>query len=263
MNRYRSVVYVFFLGFLLIGCASTSVDKKGEETDGGTPEDKSQAVQEVGNIGISEFVLGVGDTIDISVYRNDDLKKTFKIDPSGVMIFPLIGDVRVAGKSVTGLRDEMKEKLSRYLVDPQISISVSSVQSQKIIVLGEVKSPGIFSLDSNLSVLDSIAKAGGLTDNAKTQNIVLMRKATRQPEIVSLELGKESGGEILLATGDVVYVPKVAIANASWFFGHISKILSPFLSIESGIALWPQVESAFGGEDVLLGQTITVPTTAQ
>jgi polysaccharide export outer membrane protein len=104
------VVHLPFLSFVLAGCASSQV--KG----GAAPIEETQQqgnAEPVNNIMVSSFILGVGDSIDIAVYRNDDLKKSIKIDSSGRIMFPLIGDVQAAGKDIFRLRDEMQKNLYR------------------------------------------------------------------------------------------------------------------------------------------------------
>jgi polysaccharide export outer membrane protein len=104
------VVHLPFLSFVLAGCASSQV--KG----GAAPIEETQQqgnAEPVNNIRVSSFILGVGDSIDIAVYRNDDLKKSIKIDSSGRIMFPLIGDVQAAGKDIFRLRDEMQKNLYR------------------------------------------------------------------------------------------------------------------------------------------------------
>lgn len=253
-NRILSLFkYLFLLTTVLIGCASSATKNGDVET---TPV-------EVKDVRVSEFVLGAGDTIEISVYRQDDLKKAVKIDSSGMIMFPLIGDVKAAGKDIFKLREEMQKSLSKYLVDPQVTISVTAVQSQKIMVLGEVKSPGIFTLDSELSVMEAITKAGGMTVDAKMSNVLLIRRGKGKPEVDSLDLKKafkdgDLSQNMALQSGDIVYLPAVMIANVSWYFNHLSKILSPIVSLESGIVLWPQVSNVLQGKSN--SQTTIIPT---
>jgi polysaccharide export outer membrane protein len=243
------LISLSIITFIVSACASTPAsvvveeEKTTQKETTGEPEKKPL-----------DFILGAGDTIEIVVYRNDDLKRTLRVDHSGRIMFPLIGDVQVAGKTIFQLRDEMKERLSRYLVDPQITINVSTVQSQKIIILGEVNSPGILTLDSPIDILEAVARAGGLTADAKSQNILLIRKFQGKNAVASVNLKNIFGGgdplqNIPLQGGDIVYVPRVFIADISWFFSHFGQVLSPLVNLESGIVLWPQVKDVFSGKE--------------
>jgi len=177
---------------------------------------------------------------------------------------PLIGDVEVAGKGIFALRDELGERLSEYIVNPQVMVTVTSVGSYKILVLGEVMNPGVFVLDTDLSVMEAITRAGGATDDAKLKNVLLISRRGEKSETASLDLKKafklgDLSEDRALDNGDIVYVPAVTIANVSWYFSHLSRILSPIVNLESGIVLWPQVEKALRGEDTETGLAIPTP----
>lgn len=238
------------LSALLTGCASSGA--RNDKTETSIPDVK-----------VSEFILGAGDMIEISVYRNEDLNKSVKINPSGKIMFPLIGDVDAAGKGIFKLRNELQERLSKYIIDPQVTVNVTSIQSQKVMVLGEVSNPGVLTLDSELSIMEAISKAGGMTSDAKLSNVLLIRRGNTKPDVVSLDLKKafkngDLSQNMMLQSGDIVYLPAVTIANVSWYFGHLSKILSPIVSLESGIVLWPQVENVLTGNST--NQTTIIPT---
>lgn len=249
---------------ILIGCASTGVKTKGDETKETGNGNPNEHAGHADTIKISEFILGVGDTIEVSVYRQDDLQRTVKIDNSGKIMFPLIGDVQAAGVGIFKLRDTIREKLSKYLVDPQVVINISTVQSQKILVLGEVNNPGVFTLDTDMGVLESITKAGGMTKDAKIGNVLLIRRGQDKSAVVSLNLKKvlkeeDVSQNINLQNGDIVYLPRVTIASVSRFFSHLSEILSPFVMLETGMVLWPSVKDVLQGKD-LETSPVSIPT---
>lgn len=259
---YKQLTSLIFLIIFLAGCASTGSNVGEGEKE--SPDLQREDLVKPESIKISEFVLGVGDTIEITVYRHDDLKSiSIKINPSGKIMFPLIGDVQAAGMSIFKLRDDLKERLSKYIVDPQVTISVTSLQSQKIMVLGEVNTPGIFTLDSSLTIMEAISKAGGMTSDAKLSNVILIRREQGKPQVASLDLKKvfkegDFSQNIVLRSGDIVYLPAVFIADMSWFFGHLSSILNPIMSLESGIVLWPQVKDAIKGKETTI--PLSIPT---
>ena len=260
-NNYYLLTILPLLISLLIGCASTGVKTQEEKT---TAAEHYENDEKINKVRISEFILGVGDTIEISVYRQEDLQKTIKIDNSGRIMLPLIGDVQAAGVGVFKLRDEIKERLSKYLIDPQVLVSISTVQSQKIMVLGEVNNPGVFALDTDMDILEAISKAGGMTKDAKMANVLLIRRGQGRPEVTSLNLKKVfKGGDVsqnlILQNGDIAYLPAVTIANVSRYFSHISQILSPFVNFESGVVLWPIAKDVLQGGDGIGGAPLTIP----
>ncbi len=257
------MIILLLLSAFLVGCASQSVNKKDEGTEDVNLKGQDRKAEQINNVRISEFILGVRDTIDITVYRQDDLKRSVTIDSSGKIMFPLIGDVRAAGKGVFALRDEIQEKLAKYIVDPQVTINVAEVRSQKVMVLGEVNSPGIFALDSDISVLEAISNAGGATDDAKINNVLLIRRGQDKPEVTSLNLKKlfkegDLSQNRILQNGDIIYLPAVAIADVSWFFSHLSKILAPIVSLGSGVVVWDSAIGVLQGKEAETSVTIPI-----
>jgi polysaccharide export outer membrane protein len=121
-----------------------------------------------------EYVIGAGDVLDIQVWRNDDLHRTVEVSKEGAFTFPLIGKVQAAGLSVFKLEQHLKERLADgYLIEPQVTVSVSEYKSQKIIVLGEVKKPGSYVIKGKTPIMEIISDAEGLTDRAgRTVTIV-------------------------------------------------------------------------------------------
>lgn len=255
-NASFSVICMLLLVVFVSGCASTP-----------PPGTKTYAAPELAALEperASDVVLGAGDTIDITVYRHDELKMSVKIDSSGKFMYPLIGDIDAAGKSIFVLRDEMRKRLSEYVVDPQVIITVSSPVSRKVIVLGEVYSPGVFVLDTDTSFVEAVSKAGGPNHDANLDEVLLLRKNPKEPAnpLVAVVPLKKVLGEgdlsqnISLRNGDIVYVPPKKIANVSRFFSHLGQILAPIVNLESGIVLWPQVKDALKGKSSI---PLTIP----
>lgn len=199
-----------------------------------------------------ELILGPGDKVEISVYRHDDLAKTLQVDPSGRIMYPLIGDIQVLGLTAFGLRDTLRDKLSKFIVDPQVTVNVSATLSQKVIVLGEVKTPGYFQADGSVTALEAISRSGGFTADGQAKTVMLIRSGEKKPALYSLDLQKalEDGDlrqNVLLQRGDIIYVPKTLIANVESFFKHMSTILQPIVLLETGIFLEQQISSTTGG----------------
>lgn len=243
-RRIIAVAIICFMPVTFTGCASS-----GNAPAVAEPEPLKAESQVV----VPEFTLGVGDTVDITVYRNEDLKLSTKINPSGRIMFPLIGEIQASGKTLSAFREDLTARLSKYVVNPQVTISVSGIQSQRILVLGEVKNPGLFSLDTELTVMDAVAKAGGWTTDAKTSNVLLLRNVSGKVDTRSIDLASvlKSGSfphNAILQRNDVIYVPAKKIADIARFMSYIASILSPIVMAESSIVLFPQTLDALQGE---------------
>ena len=241
---YVSIVISIAL-LLVNGCASTHNTVNNST---GTIAGSEEPLKE---LRVSEFILGAGDTIEVSVYRHDDLSKSIKINSTGVVTFPLVGDVKASGLGLLAFRDKLRDGLSKYIVDPQVSVDVSSVQSKKYSVLGEVNRPGLFSLEEPVNILQATANAGGFTNDAKLETILVIRGGADNPLLLTFnaEDAIDSGDFSQMAglrSGDIVYVPATRIADASRYFSHISKIILPFIAMESAYFTGQQIEGARG-----------------
>ena len=121
-----------------------------------------------------DYLLGAEDVIDITVWGHDDLKRVIPVSLEGIITFPLIGEVRAAGKSTQELEKEMAARLGgRYLVKPQITISVKEYNSQKVFVIGEVNKPGTYPITKENNLVYLLSQAGGTTREAGEEVLII------------------------------------------------------------------------------------------
>src|SRR5262245_6171386 len=125
--------------------------------------------------GDTEFRLGPGDVIDVSVYQEKELSTTVPVRPDGKISIPLVGEITASGKTAIDLQREVAQKYSQYIAQPSVTVVVKEVNSPKVSVLGEVKNPGVYKIKERATVLDAIAMAGGLTEYAKKNKITVIR----------------------------------------------------------------------------------------
>ena len=125
--------------------------------------------------GSSEFRLGPDDIIEVSVYQDKDLSTTVPVRPDGKISIPLIGEMPASGKTATELQSEITARYTRFISEPAVTVVVKEVNSPKVSVLGEVKNPGIYKIKDRATVLDAIALAGGLTEYAKRDKVMVIR----------------------------------------------------------------------------------------
>jgi len=162
------------------------------------------------------YVVGPGDILDISVWKEEALTKAVTVLPDGEIYFPLIGEIRAAGRTIAEIREEIKTKISVYVPDPTLSVDVRQVNSMIIFVLGRVNNSGRFVVNAKTNVLQGIAMAGGLNPFAKRNDIKVIRQeggkgagktqtfAFRYDDVAD---GKNLEQNIWLQRGDVILVP--------------------------------------------------------
>ena len=202
---------IFLICILFSGCASQKTNVK------------EYTAEDVKPLTVSEFTLGPSDVIDVQVWRNNELSRKVQVDPYGKISYPFIGEISVTGMSVKQLKDVLTQGLSKYYVDPVIEVNVSAVQSQKVFVLGEVSKPGVFSLSKPTDILEAIALSGGFTQDAKEENVLVIRGDKNNPDLIKLDLKSAMNHadlkqNIRLQNGDIVYVPVTLIADTSRYF---------------------------------------------
>jgi polysaccharide export outer membrane protein len=131
--------------------------------------------------GDSEFRLGPDDVIEVTVYQDKTLDRTVPVRPDGKISLPLIGEMPASGKTATDLQKEISLRLKQFVADPTVTVVVKEVNSPKVSVLGEVKNPGMYKIKDRATLLDAIALAGGLTEYAKRNKIVVIRTDSNGP----------------------------------------------------------------------------------
>jgi len=161
----------------------------------------------------SAFVIGVDDVLAINVWKETDLTRTIPVRTDGKISLPLVGELQAAGRTPLQLEQEITEKLKSYMTDPEVSVMVQQINSQKVDVLGQVAKPGSYALSSASTVVDAIAAAGGLKDFAKKKSIYILRhEANGGQNRIAFNYndflkGKGSVQNIKLQPHDMVVVP--------------------------------------------------------
>ena len=248
---------------LSMGCA-TSV--KEQESSMKSPADTT-----VPPIKLSEYIIGPGDVLQVKVWRHPDFSSTVKVEPNGMVSFPLVGDLQVSNMGLTEFRDLLARKLDKYVVDPQVSVQVAAALFNKFYVLGEVRKPGMFILDEPKTISEAIVFAGGFTYNAKKTEVVLMRKGTDgamkpvQFDIDAIMEGEEPGNDIYLQRGDIVYVPLSNVSLVDRFFYHLNTALSGILGAQQVVINYPGLENVMSGDykDTTNNQTTIIVPVSQ
>lgn len=257
MRTYWRLIWLLPLLFIM-SCSTPKVAKDNSV-------EKEGANQQTEPSPSPAFILGPSDEMNISVWRNDDLNRNVQIDPSGNIYLPLVGKIHASGMTIPQLRQSVTSKLSKYIVNPNVDINMSTVRSRQIFILGEIRVPGSLPLgDQKMLVWEAIAKSGGFTTDANQKSVLLIRIKEGVPHTTALNLNiREMAANettvqpIYLENSDILYVPPRRIADFERFMSRLNNIISPFISIERGIVLGPQVIDALQGKAV--GEVIVPP----
>jgi len=159
------------------------------------------------------YRLHPGDKLEISVWKEAELQKpAVVISPDGRFYIPLAGDIAAAGKTVAEVRQEIEDRLKKYIPEPVVTVGISEVGGNVAYVIGQVAKPGAFIMNPALNVLQALSLAGGATPFAKLNDVVIIRGAQGVQRSIPFRYGDVSAGKdltqnITLESGDVVVVP--------------------------------------------------------
>jgi polysaccharide export outer membrane protein len=160
----------------------------------------------------ANYVIGPEDLLDVSIWKEPDLTRTVPVRPDGKISLPLLNDVQAAGQTPTQLAGHITESLKRYVSDPQVTVIVTAINSQRIYLLGEVTRAGAYPLLPGMTVLQAISSAGGLTQYAHTRKIYVLREGDSSQQRLAFNYkdflkGKNPEQNVALRVGDTIVVP--------------------------------------------------------
>jgi len=159
------------------------------------------------------FVIGNDDVLAINVWKEPDISRSIPVRSDGKISLPLVGEVQATGQTPLKLEQEIAAKLKNYISEPEVTVIVQQINSQKFNILGQVTKPGSYVITNSATVLDAIAMAGGFRDFAKQKSIYILRQnvdgtQTRIPfnykEVVK---GQNPAQNIKLLPRDTIVVP--------------------------------------------------------
>lgn len=192
-------------------------------------------------------LLGMGDTVYLTVFGQPDMSSQLTVDDQGNIVVPLLGQVPAGGRSPSVVAKDIAAGLRSqgYLTNPQVSIEVVRVRSRIASVLGDVAKPGRYVLDGRLSVLELLAKAGGLKETADDVAFVIRRDPKAdggqkriEVAVANRQLSDRPVQDLQLEPGDVLYVPPV---RRFYVFGEVlrsgSYPMEPELNVMRALAL--------------------------
>jgi polysaccharide export outer membrane protein len=123
----------------------------------------------------SSYLIAPDDVLAIDVWKEAEITRTVPVRPDGKISLPLLNDVQAAGITTTRLASVITEKLKKFIANPQVTVIVTAVNSQKIYIIGEILKAGVVALLPNMTVLQAISSAGGFTQYANQKGVYVLR----------------------------------------------------------------------------------------
>jgi len=166
----------------------------------------------------TDYIVGSQDVLTVTVFGEAELSGKYTVEQDGTFTFPQIGRVKAGGVTLRALEQELKAKLADgYLKNPQVAVGVENYRSQRILILGEVRSPGEYQLTGEMTLLSALARAGSTTPTAGREATIV--RTVRNPaagedasRIIKVDLTELQGGNVSLNVplqdGDTINVPK-------------------------------------------------------
>ena len=188
---------------------------------------------------LDPYLLQVGDVMDIKVMLNPELNDQVTVRPDGMISTTVARDVKAYGRTATELQTDLEETYKSQLSNPQIAVLIRSFAPNRVYVTGEVNSPGEFiTVGPNLTLMQAVARAGGLRNSAGVDKIVILRRgASEHPVAYAADYkaaasGLDASSDVRLAPYDVVYVPRSDVGD---FYLHFQQYLQQFVPASFGI----------------------------
>jgi len=159
------------------------------------------------------YIIGNDDVLSINVWKETEISRSVPVRSDGKISLPLVGEVQAAGNTPLKLEQDISAKLKSYIAEPEVTVIVQQVNSQKFNILGQVNRPGSYPIANTATVLDAIAIAGGFRDFAKKKAIYVLRQnsdgsQTRMPfNYKDVVKGKNPEQNIKLQPRDTIVVP--------------------------------------------------------
>jgi polysaccharide export outer membrane protein len=201
----------FVMGFLLMVVA---IPAQAQESAENQKAAKSTAPSVVAKPATDDpnYVIGAQDVLDISVWKEPEVSRTVPVRPDGKISLPLLNDVQVAGLTPSQLAAQLTESLKKFVANPQVTVIVTTINSQRVYIMGEAARAGAYPLLPGMTILQALSSAGGFTQFANSKKIYLLRvengKQVKYPfnykEVIG---GKNPEQNIPLKAGDTIVVP--------------------------------------------------------
>jgi polysaccharide biosynthesis/export protein len=211
MHFRKNLVWACLLIAGLLGAHNTAAQSSRSSTTAKPDSAKEGGVASTTPTDL-EYRIGPQDIVKIDVWKETEITRTIPVRPDGKISLPLLNDVQAAGLTAMQLAGNIREGLTKFLTNPQVTVTVTEINSRRVYLTGEIAHNGAVPLLPNMTVLQGIASGGGFTQFAKQKDIYVLRvengKQVKHPfnykEVIK---GKRPEDNILLQPGDIIVVP--------------------------------------------------------
>lgn len=213
-STLRTALSVVLVAGLLAAAAAPGESQAGNQEADAAKVAKSVSPESLPARAVRDlpYQLGVGDLVQVNVWREPELSLQTVVRPDGKITVPLAGDLHADGLATDEVAKNIENKLKDFLRDPRVTVVVAEVRSKYFYVVGEVFHPGSYPLMQPTTVLQGLSLAGGFRDFANTKTIYVMRNHEGQPRLTRFNYNAVIKGQsveqnIYLRHGDTIVVP--------------------------------------------------------
>src|SRR5258708_530765 len=218
MKKSRTLLLLMFLSIPAIAISaqdgsnkSRAANKLVAAKDASANSDAAHAVVKPATDD-PNYSIGAEDELNVNVWKEPDISRTVPVRPDGKISLPLLNDVQAAGLTPMQLGSEIKEKLRKFISEPQVTVIVTKSNSQRVFIVGEVARAGAYPLLPNMSVLQALSSARGFTQFANKKQIHVLRITNEKPTTLPFSYkdvvsGLHSEQNVSLKPGDTIVVP--------------------------------------------------------
>lgn len=208
---YLKFTSLVLICLFFIGCINKTAVKNNYTTIS-----NQQISKEVENLKNSQdYLIQAGDLVEIKVYKEDDMDRTLRVTTNGSITFPLIGNVKISGLTVSAAEQKLESALQAYLKMPSVSFLIKEYANKTVYVLGQVKKPSSITIlpEKTMTLLEAITSAGGFTDVAAISKVKILRMEEGVQKSIEVDVSQitKDGNkqyDVTLKPADVVFVPQ-------------------------------------------------------
>jgi len=212
-GRALAIICLVLSGLLWSQSTNVASQALNDSPASSSGTDTGSGVQPAPKAPDHAFVIGVDDVLGINVWKEPDVSRSVPVRSDGKISLPLVGELTAAGETPKKLEVEIGKRLQNYISEPEVTVIVQEIKSQKINILGQVSKPGSYPLTNTMTVLDAIALAGGFRDFAKQKGIYVLRQTADGSQVrlpfnyKDVIKGKNTKQNVTLEPRDTLVIP--------------------------------------------------------